>query len=57
MGQELAMRLQAWTIAHGMKATVCSYFDWEFYSDALESFVDFVIEAMMPELANYEVDV
>ncbi|CAA9223631.1 MAG: hypothetical protein AVDCRST_MAG04-744, partial [uncultured Acetobacteraceae bacterium] len=29
----------------------------EFYLDAPEAFVDFVVEAMLPELADYGVDV
>jgi hypothetical protein len=49
--------LAAWAVAHGMEATVGSYSDREFYLDAPVAFVDFVIEAMRPELADYEVDV
>src|SRR5215831_5535324 len=43
--------LAAWARAHGMKAEVGSYSDREFFLDAPEAFVDFVIEAMRPELA------
>lgn len=49
--------LVAWAQAHGMKAEVGSYSDREFFLDAPEAFVDFVIEAMRPELADYGVDV
>ncbi len=47
--------LSAWANAHGMKAEVGSYSDTEFFLDAPEAFVDFVIEAMRPELADYNV--
>ncbi len=49
--------LAAWAEAHGMKAEVGSYSDREFYLDAPDAFVDFVIEAMRPELADYGVTV
>ena len=49
--------LAAWAQAHGMDAFVGSYSDREFYLDAPAAFVDFVIEAMLPELADYDVDV
>lgn len=41
----------------GLAATVGAYSDREFYLDAPDAFVDFVIEAMLPELAEYGVDV
>ena len=47
--------LATWAGAHGLKAEVGSYSDKEFYLDAPEAFVDFVIEAMRPELADYDV--
>ena|SRR5579863_3375290 len=47
--------LAAWAQAHGMKAEVGSYSDREFFLDAPDAFVDFVIEAMRPELADYGV--
>ena len=47
--------LVAWAQAHGMAATVGSYSDKEFFLDAPEAFVDFVIEAMTPDLAEYGV--
>jgi hypothetical protein len=49
--------LAAWAQMHGMKAEVGSYSDREFYLDAPEAFVDFVIEAMTPDLADYGVTV
>jgi hypothetical protein len=49
--------LAAWAEAHGMRAEVGSYSDREFFLDAPEAFVDFVIEAMRPELAEYSVKV
>ena len=50
--QELA----AWMTERGLTATVGRYSDREFYLDAPDAFVDFVIEAMLPELADYGVD-
>jgi hypothetical protein len=47
--------LAAWALAHKMEATVGSYSDKEFFLDAPEAFVDFVIEAMTPDLADYRV--
>ena len=49
--------LAVWAEAHGMTSIVGSYSDREFYLDAPDAFVDFVIEAMLPELADYGVDV
>jgi hypothetical protein len=45
--------LAAWAEARGMRAEVGSYSDRDFFLDAPEAFVDFVIEAMRPELADY----
>jgi hypothetical protein len=45
--------LAAWLVAHGVEASVGSYSPREFYLDAPAAFVDFVIEAMRPELADY----
>lgn len=50
-------RLAAWARARGMEATVGSYSGKEFYLDAPDAFVDFVIEAMTPDLADYGVEV
>lgn len=47
--------LAAWAQAHGMEAAVGSYSDKEFFLDAPTAFVDFVIEAMTPDLAEYGV--
>lgn len=47
--------LATWARLHGMKAEVGSYSDREFFLDAPEAFVDFVIEAMTPDLAEYDV--
>ena len=48
-------RLAAWLGQRGLAAEVGSYSDREFYLDAPEAFVDFVVEAMRPELADYDV--
>ena len=45
--------LAAWARSYGMDASVGSYSDKEFYLDA-PAFVDFVIEAMLPQLAVYD---
>ena len=49
--------LAAWAKDRGMAAEVGRYSDREFYLDIPDAFVDFVIEAMLPELADYGVDV
>lgn len=48
--------IAAWAETQGLPATVGRYSDREFYLDAPEAFVDFVIEAMRPELADYPVN-
>jgi hypothetical protein len=48
--------LAAWARARALEATVGAYSDREFYLDLPEAFVDFVIEAMLPELADYGVE-
>jgi hypothetical protein len=40
-----------------MEAIVGSYSEREFYLDLPAAFVDFVIEAMRPELADYAIEV
>jgi len=50
-------KLAAWLAARGIAAEVGAYSDREFYLDAPEALVDFVIEAMRPELADYGVEV
>ena len=47
--------LAAWLEGRGLKASVGAYSDREFFLDAPDAFVDFVIEAMRPELADYGV--
>jgi hypothetical protein len=47
--------LAVWLGMHGIAASVGSYSDREFFLDAPDAFVDFVIEAMRPELAEYGV--
>lgn len=49
--------LAAWVKARGLRAEVGSYSDREFYLDVPDAFIDFVIEAMRLELADYVVDV
>ena len=48
--------LAAWLAERGVAAEVGAYSDREFYLDAPDAFVDFVIEAMLPELADYGPD-
>jgi hypothetical protein len=48
-------RLATWIVARGLPAHVAAYSDREFYLDAPVAFVDFVVEAMLPELAAYDV--
>lgn len=48
-------RLAAWLSEHGCAASVAAYSTREFYLDAPEAFVDFVVEAMLPELADYPI--
>lgn len=42
-----------WFRARGLEASVGAYSDREFFLDVPDAFVDFVIEAMRPELADY----
>ncbi len=49
--------LADWARAHDMDATVGSYSDREFFLDLSAAFVDFVIEAMTPDLAEYDIQV
>ena len=48
--------LAAWLAGQGVEARVGVYSEREFYLDAPAAFVDFVIEAMRPELADYPLD-
>ena len=47
--------LAGWLQERGLAASVGRYSDREFYLDAPDALVDFVIEAMLPELAEYGV--
>jgi hypothetical protein len=49
--------LAVWLKGRGVEAAVGAYSDREFYLDAPEALVDFVVEAMLPELADYGVQV
>lgn len=49
-------KLAEWLAARGIAAEVGAYSDREFYLDAPAAFVDFVVEAMRPELADYGVE-
>lgn len=49
--------LAAWLQGRGLAATVAAYSPREFYLDCPAAFIDFVIEAMRPELADYGVAV
>jgi hypothetical protein len=48
-------RLADWARGRGLAAEIGAYSDREFWLDLPEAFVDFVIEAMRPELADYPV--
>jgi hypothetical protein len=47
--------LAAWLDGRGVAARVGAYSGREFYLEAPDALVDFVIEAMRPELADYSV--
>lgn len=47
-------RLAQWSTARGLLAHVGKYSDKEFYLDVPAAFVNFVVEAMLPELAAYD---
>ena len=49
--------LRDWLAPRGLAASVGSYSPREFYLDVPAAFVDFVIEAMTPDLAEYGVAV
>ncbi|MCJ2138088.1 hypothetical protein MKK69_29250 [Methylobacterium sp. J-026] len=48
-------RLASWFVIRGLPAHVGTYSDREFYLDVPAAFVDFVVEAMLPELTAYDV--
>ena len=54
--REALEALAEWLAGQGVEAQVGAYSLREFYLDAPAAFVDFVIEAMRPELADYPVD-
>ncbi|MCX5497010.1 hypothetical protein OSH11_20060 [Kaistia dalseonensis] len=47
--------LAIWLRERGLNAQVSAYTTREFYLDVPEAFVDFVVEAMLPELADYPI--
>jgi len=49
--------LAGWLGSRGVAAEVGAYSEREFYLDAPDVLIDFVIEAMLPELADYGVEV
>ena len=49
--------LAAWLGGRGLAGSVGAYSSREFYLDVPDAFVDFVIEAMTPDLAEYGSDV
>jgi hypothetical protein len=48
-------RLGTWFNTHGYETRIGSWSDKEFYLDVPEVFVDFAIEAMYPEVAEYDI--
>ena len=48
--------LASWLSERGVAAHVGAYSAREFYLEAPDAMVDFVIEAMRPELADYPID-
>ena len=48
-------RLASWFKARGYGTKIGSWSDKEFYHDVPEVFVDFSIEAMYPEIAEYDI--
>ncbi|MCX5481530.1 hypothetical protein OSH08_21200 [Kaistia geumhonensis] len=49
--------LRDWLACRGLASSVGAYSEREFYLDIPEALVGFVIEAMLPELADYPVSV
>lgn len=47
--------LLRWLKEHGLDATIGQWSDREFYLDVPAAFIDFVIEAMTPDMAEYDV--
>jgi hypothetical protein len=48
-------RLDIWFNKHGYETIIGSWSEKEFYLDVPEVFVDFAIEAMYPEVAEYDI--
>jgi len=48
-------RLAAWFQKHGYETKIGSWSEKEFYLDVPKVFVDFSIEAMYPEIAEYDI--
>jgi hypothetical protein len=46
-----------WLRKRNLDASVGAYSDREFFLDAPAAFIDFVVEAMLPELADYGISV
>lgn len=55
--REELQKLVDWLGERGLAASVGAYSEREFFMDAPAAFVDFVIEAMHPQLAEYDVQV
>lgn len=47
--------LAGWLHSQGLDSTVGQWSDREFYLDVPAAFIDFVIEAMTPDMADYDV--
>lgn len=47
-------QLAAWVHSKGMDATLGQWSDKEFFLDVPVAFIDFVIEAMTPDMADYD---
>lgn len=47
--------IASWCTSRGLKSEIGSWSDKEYFLDLPEAFVDFVIEAMTPDLAEYTI--
>ena len=50
-------RLAAWVRSKGLDATLGQWSDREFFLDVPAAFIDFVIEAMTPDMAEYDTSI